>query len=312
MDNQLNNWVQNGLSSLEPPADWEPNVVVARARLRNRQQATHRSRRNWLVATAASAVACAALVMIPATRSLAQQFWQWLTVGRVDVVRVDFDSLPDEAHSLRATMIQKPVGAPARDIQEAASHAGFAPHLPDPGVLAGTPTLSTLSPMSFGTTLRTSDLELALRKAGVSDLQVPREWDGAELVVRIGSSVNAAWPEMGLIQAMDPVIATPQGFDLARFATAILRAAGMDAGAGQKFGSQFVRSPALLFGISMEDKVNIREVRLRSGPATLIEDLDDNGKVEQTALLWGANGRVYILTGPAAADRMIAVADSIQ
>ena len=86
----------------------------------------------------------------------------------------------------------------------------------------------------------------------------------------------------------------------------------MNRDAAQRFGHRFVTDPSLLFGIGAEDKANIREVKLRTGPATLIEDLGDDGKIERVALLWSAPGRVYLMSGAVSSDLMIRVANAIE
>jgi len=322
---ELSRWVEERIAAVAPPAEWEPDVDLARARFESRRSAfgdAHRGalgarrraiRRYWLAGAAAAAMACAVLVWYPGARVRAQELWRRLTVGRIEVVRVDFDSLPDEAKSLRAQPIHRPGPAEvAADAAEAAQRAGFVPRLPSPGVLPGTPKLSVLGPMSFGTVIQAADLELALRKAGISDEAVPRQWDGAQLTVEIGSTVNAAWDQVGIMQGLPPVLSTPMGFDVGAFATAVLRAAGMNRDAAQRFGRRLVSQPALLLGIATQDAVSVREVNLRTGPATLIEDLGDNGQVERVAILWSVPDRVYLLSGTLRADLAMAVANAIE
>jgi protein-disulfide isomerase len=50
-----NRWVDARMASLEPEADWQPNVTAALSRFRQRRRAGVR-RRNWILAAAAAAV----------------------------------------------------------------------------------------------------------------------------------------------------------------------------------------------------------------------------------------------------------------
>ncbi len=317
MDNanrtELTEWVEKSAALLAPPANWNPNVDGARARFRARLRERSALRRYALIGATAS-FALASVLMNSGARALAQQLWQWIAVGHIEVVRVNFDSLPDEAKSLRLRALAKTEPPRAvRDLQEAASLAGFTPRLPRANVLSGAPELSVLGPMSLGTDIRTADLELSLERAGVQDETVPKEWDGARFALQIGSTVTAAWPEseVTLMQGLPPVLVAPSGFDLGAFTAATLRAAGMNREAARRFGHRMAAAPALLFGIGMEDKVAIREVNLRAGPATLIEDYGDDGRVERVAILWSVPGRVYLLSGSISAELATAVANAI-
>jgi hypothetical protein len=313
--NELSQWVEQRIALLTPPADWEPNTAVAGARFASRIREQPRGFRRRRLIWAAATLAGGLLLLAPATRVAAQQVWQWLTVGGFEVVRVDLASLPDEAKSLSMHLLNQPAKpALAHNIEEAAHNAGFTPRLPGPGALSETVQLSTLGPMSFGTTLRTADLELALHKAGVQDLSVPKQWDGAQIILQVGSTVTAAWPQtdVTLMQGLPPKLVAPAGFDMGGFATAALRAVGMSRDAAQRFGQRIATAPAMLLGIGAEDRSAIREVRLRSGPATLIEDIGDSNRIERVELLWSVSDRVYALSGNVTAEVATRIANSVE
>jgi hypothetical protein len=188
--------------SLTPPSDWQPDVTAARRRFDARRQS--RSARGRVLLPVALVVSAAlAVIMFSAdARVAAQHVWQWITLGRIEIVRVNFDDLPDEARSLFAQQLGDT--APPRPVateNEAAAIAGFVPRLPPDGVLPGKPALTVLAPMVHGTTIRIADVELALEKAGVYDVKVPRSWDGAKIQLQIGSAVMAEWTDIALIQA---------------------------------------------------------------------------------------------------------------
>jgi len=301
----------NRIELLAPPADWQPDATAAYLRFAARLSKKRRSLKQPRLAWAATAaLLCVIVLVAPSSRVAAQQVWQWLTVRRVEVVRVDVDSLLAEAKSMQLQPLNKPAPpASARDIGEAAQIAGFTPRLPRPGSLSGAPQLSTQGPQSFGTTFRTADLELALRKAGVLDQAVPKQWDGAQIILQIGSTVTAAWPrpDLTLTQALPPKIVAPSGFDLGAFATAVLRGVGMSRETAQRFGQRMATEPMILMGIRPQDMVATREVMLRSGPATLFEGFGD--RIE---LLWSVPDRVYLLSGDVTEEVVTSIANSVE
>jgi hypothetical protein len=164
----------------------------------------------------------------------------------------------------------------------------------------------------FGTTVKTADLQMALKKAGVSDQRVPSDWDGAQLILHTRPAVLAEWHDLTLMQSRPPILSMPAAFDLGEFATAVLRAVGMDRAAAQQFGRGMAASPALFLGITTEDKVKISDVKLRTGPATLIEDFDDRSAPQRVTLIWVATDRVYVLSGAVTLPFAVAVANAVE
>jgi hypothetical protein len=287
------------IALVSPPANWQPNAGAALTRLHARMD---EPRRTWrpLLPWAIAAVSCIAIA--------SPQLWKLLRLERVEVIRVDFDNLPDEAKSLRAQPLNRPdPPKPARDINEIRDRVGYVPQLPRAGILSGSPKLSTIGPMAFGTVVKLADLELALQKAGVTDQPIRKEWDGANLTVRFEPLVIAEWNDITLMQSRPPALSMPPGFDLPAFGAAVLRSIGLSRKDAGHFAARMATAPAMLLGIGSEDAVNIRDVALRSGPATLVEDLSDNGKIERVTLIWSAADRVFVLSGKMSADLAVAV-----
>jgi hypothetical protein len=311
-ENEIAAWVDERLRALGAPHTWQPDANAARQRVEARfhsRPAFSTAGATWL---AAGSLICLLFIISPGTRAAAAQLWQWLAISRVEIARVNFDDLPDEAASLRLQTILKPdPPAVVRDVAEARARAGFFPRLPR-GVLAQPHQLSTMAPLSIGTVLRASDVELALRRAGVDDQAVPKEWDGVHLALNIGPTVIAEWHDISLMQGLPPTLTMPADFDFGAFATAVLRAAGMRREPAQQFGRRMAAAPALLFGISLVDDVAIRQVRLNGGPATVIEDFDDNGNSERIAIIWSVADRIYLLSGKVGQDQAVAIANAVQ
>jgi hypothetical protein len=70
-------------------------------------------------------------------------------------------------------------------------------------------------------------------------------------------------------------------------------------------------TPTLLLGITANNKKSIREVELRTGPATLIENSSEPGRVGSVLLIWSVADRVYHLSARSYGQAIIA-ANSIE
>ena len=265
-----------------------------------------------MVSGVAASAVCVLLIISPDMRTAAAQMWRTITMSRVDVVRVDFDDLPDEAASLSPQALVK-LNPPmvAQGLAEAQARVGFVPRLPQ-GVLGSPVRLSTMGKLSIGTVLRGSDVHLALSRAGINDEIVPNEWDGAHLALHFGESVIAEWPEISLMQSLPPALVTPPDFDFGSFARVMLRAAGMARVPAERYGRRMAVAPALLIGVGAGDDVALREVELKPGRATAIESFDDDGHSVRMEVIWAVADRVYLLSGMMSQDRAVAIANTVR
>lgn len=285
-------WVTACLDLLTPPAAWEPNLGAARARIAARSGARLRRRstlrRYLLVAAMATLIVCIAVPAIPRTWVLAQQagnsgwqrleqLWYWFTLVRGGPMLLG--KLPASMKSLHTQPLGEPgVPYPVSSAEEARLLTGFTPQLPNAPAR-----LSVRGPMSL----------------------ISVTADGTRLTLQLGPTVTAAWSDFTLTQAPMPVVAAPPGFDLAAFARATLRAAGLrNQALAQRLAQLPTTAPALLSGYLPPHFVGVREVTLRTGAATLIEELgngDSDGfygpTVEQVTLLWSVRDRIYVLSG---------------
>lgn len=193
----------------------------------------------------------------------------------------------------------------------AAWRAGFIPHMPYGGVTAIMADFSTMPATSFSATLHVTDMERTLRDAGVTDQSIPKEWDGAQIAVNVGPVIVASWNGGPALMQHRPVtLSAPPGFDFGMYWTLALRAAGVDREQAFNLAARMKTAPSMLLGISKDEKVAIREVRLHRGGATLIESLGAPGQVKVT-LIWSAQDRFYLLGGAKSAEDAIRVANSI-
>ncbi|HLK67282.1 MAG TPA: hypothetical protein VKU19_27795 [Bryobacteraceae bacterium] len=310
-----NKWVEERIAILKPPVAWTPDTAAALQRHRVRRQDEWRRGPGFWWKFAMAAAILLAIGLAPPTRGLAQRIWRSLTVGRIEVVRVDLSDLPADS-SLRARMIQGPGKMTRADNAESArALAGFLPRLPGPGSLNGTPELSVASPAAAEIVLKADDLRLLLQRAGI-DESVPPEWDGARIVVQTGGLVMAEWhaSDTMLIQLSPVTMLVPDRFDLRAFTTLALRGLKVPREEAERLGARMASTPAWLLPVRPGEKVGIRDVALRSGTATMIYDLnpENPGRIERLTLVWSAPDRVYILSGPMSDSLAIATANSIE
>jgi hypothetical protein len=306
-DRNKSDWVEERLKTLNTPDGPQPDIVRARARLRARQSVpVSRTRRVWVPLAAA---ACLALVALPWPRALAQQLWDRLLLGRVAVVQVDSEDLSDE---VTAVFIMEPRPfdqEPVADVAEAERIAGFRPLLPPAGVLKGAPALSVVKRAVLATRpLKTADMERALARAGVSDLAVPKEWEGLTLVAEAGPVVLADYDGVQIMQSAPFRVNTPAGFQFGRFMEMAFRVFGRSADEAKTLGAKFEANPALVVHFPERDPV--RDVALRSGNGIIVGDLAGDDLI---CFFWNTSDRIYIVSATNVSEQtLVTLANSIQ
>jgi hypothetical protein len=283
--NDETRWVSDRLAKLDPA--WKPDFGHGRELL---DAGLARRKHSWpWPALAAAAAVCAAVVVLPQTRALAQQLWVHYILNRVDVVRVDFSDLPLRAHVTASGPTQM-----AQDLDDAERKAGFRPHLPEPGVLPANPSVTVIGTISVEQTIRVGELQAALNKVGANDVHVPAGWEGIQLHAGIGPIVNLGYPdEVGILQARPIKVAVPAGFPLQFFAEVTFRSLGRSAPEAQSLAQRFVTNPAWLLGIPADEVASIEQVSLRKGAAMLIEEAKDDGSPGRVTVLRSTNERMF-------------------
>jgi hypothetical protein len=308
---ELRDWVAEQTALLDPPIGWRPDTAAAVDRFHARAAA--RPPLRWPAWIAAAAASLALLAALPAGRGLAQQFWQFLTVPKVTIVRVN--PWPEGVPSPQVNVIGRPLPPiPAKDLEEARWRVHYDPRLPRPGVLATAPKLYTTFPISAGTTVHTADLELALRKTGVTGMPVPPAWEGARLAVHTSPMVIAEWPDAALVQSLPLTLTAPAGFDFAAYSALVLRIVGVDPVEAARLAQRGGTAPPWLAPLSrdFDRKGEIEEITLTSGPATLLQQFTWDGSTSRITITWTAPDRVYVLTGTLTRDLAIALANAVQ
>jgi hypothetical protein len=263
----------------------------------------------WPWVAAASAVCL--VLLTPATRTAAQRLWDTFFAERVEFVTLDIDKLPRSFTDQHIRQIG-PLDLQVGSLGEAAEHARFTPRLPDASVVGdGEPALSVTGAISLEWRINNADLEAAARDAGLANLHFPPGWDGSHIGVHSSPIVTANYLRFQLIQVMPLAIITPTTFDLALFTQNILRIGGLSPSAARAFSTQMAAAPFALVAISPEEKVTMKQVQLRSGQGTLVHDLDDDGNLQRTTLVWSTADRLYAISAALSDDEVIGIANAI-
>jgi hypothetical protein len=279
-------WVSDRMAELDPA--WKPDFARGRKLL---DAGISGQGRSWpWPALAAAAAVCAAVVVLPQTRVLAQQLWVHYLLNRVDVVTVDFSDLP-----LRAQVTASGPPQTAQDLDDAERKAGFRPYLPEPGVLPANPSVTVIGAMAAEQTIHVGEIQAALNKAGASDVQVPAGWEGVQIRANIGPIVNLGYPdEVGILEAKPIELSVPAGFPLQSFAEAAFRSIGRSGPEAKSLAQRFVANPAWMMGIPADEVANIEQVSLRKGAAMLIEETNnDDGTPGRVTVWWSTTDRIY-------------------
>lgn len=278
-------WVTERMSALEPA--WQADLARGMQLLDAGQEMRTRSH-SWIAATAAAAV-CVAAITLPQTRAIAQQLWSHFFLNRVEVVHVDFSDLPLHNRISSHGMPQE-----ARDLDEAERLAGFRPFLPESGVPAVKPPIVVLSAMDITQTIRIAEFEAALRKAHVTDVQVPAEWEGVPLRYSIGPIVVLEYPnDIGILEAKPIEFSIPAGFPLQRFGELAFRTIGLSGHEAGELARKFAANPAWLLDVPADERADVEQIVLRSGPGLLIQEFNDDGKPGRVTVLRSTNERIY-------------------
>ena len=295
------------MRTLDPPSQWTPDTEAALAQFRSQRT----TRYSWRWGAIAAGVAVAALLAWPEGRATAQRLWNIVMLGRADIVRVDWDRIPD---GLALPSVVGPKGQveKAASREAATQKAGFDVRLPRHGIISGDPAFTVVGPLAVELQLRKADLAAALESARITDLSVPSVWDGTKITMHSGPLVQADYQDVSIVQTRPISVVTAPGVLLSDVVEVALRLAGVNRAEAHRLAARMAESPGLLLGVTSEDAVTIREVALRDGVGTLLHDLDEGGRSERLTLLWSTNDRLYILSGSISDDLAVQVANAMQ
>src|SRR6188508_1283481 len=101
----LDDWVNRHVGVAAPPPDW-PDAAAAWRHLD--QRLATRKRPVWLWAVATASLCAAAVFAFPAPRALAQQLWDRVVLGRIQVLVADYDGHGAAVSFLTPELQQRP------------------------------------------------------------------------------------------------------------------------------------------------------------------------------------------------------------
>ena len=293
-------WMTERLDALEPA--WSADSSRAHAMLHNRLGS--RRLRPWVLATPLVAAACLAVALvIPQTRSFAQEIWARWTVGRLAVVDV---GLPAAWHVTLDGVVKQGV-----DLRDVDAIAGYTADLPAFGA-GEQPELSVLPKIQLSQTIDVAAMRAALRRVNALDVQVPDTWDKLVLRADLGPTVVAEYADSAVIAQAQPfLIYVPVGMPLTDIANAIFRSAGMPAAEAKAMALAYAIQPAWFLDIGKDEPVRIEQTTLTNGPAILIEDLGATKAAERFTVLRSTPERLFLIVGPTR-ERAIALAQGVK
>ena len=275
----------------------------------------------------------ALVLAIPSTRAFAGELLSLFRVQHVTVVPVDFTGMEQlngaVGHNISqlvsdSVTMQKEPGDPVNvaNADEASQLAGFNVRAPQ----GQTPSrISVMSGASFTFTIDRAKAQSLLDEAGRSDLVLPEEVDGADVSVKIPSSVSIAFgtcPEPSseseaererqremetsgspgrvykdciiLAQVPSPEVSAPASLDIAKLAQLGLEFTGMTAEEAAQFTSTVDWTSTLIVPIP-KNAASYQQVPVDGVTGTLIERPSDDAP--QFALLWIKDGIIYTVGG---------------
>ena len=307
-DSNVHPSVDECLRSLDPGPEFEPDLYLARARLRERHGGPRRpaARAARLVVLGVVGVSMLAL---PWTRAFAQRLWDRLTVSRVEIVQITGRNVPDEVAAMFTFDDREPVEPlEVASVAQASRLAGFVPALPAPTVLPGVPRLGVVVSESMSSRpVNVATLRAAVRMAGFGDVTVPDTWDAARLTVEGGPAIVASYVEasVDVIQARPFRMNVPPAIPLEEFMQLGFRLFGRDQKAARTLAREIVTNPAVVFHFPEHHRV--REVRLRAGRGIVV------GDEEGICFFWSTPDRLFIVSAPPMSDAdLITLADSFR
>jgi hypothetical protein len=269
----------------------------------------------------------ALVLAFPATRAMAGELLNLFRVQQVTVVPVDFTGLEQltgdgalgnqftQLISQSIVMDKKP-GDPveAASTEQASQMAGFNVRVP-----AGkTPSqIYVTDSAAFRLEVDRTKAQALLNEAGRSDLVLPESVDGADISVKIPSSVSVGFgtcPKPGsseivgeessiasrypdcviLVEIPSPTVNAPASLDIDELARIGLEFTGMSPEEAEKFTSTVNWTSTLVVPIP-NNAVSNEQVTVDGVTGTLIQRSADD--MPKFALLWVKDGIIYAISG---------------
>lgn len=279
---------------------------------------------------AALLVAAILVISLPPTRALAQDFLNLFRVQRFATISIDpqrmeeLKNLDLDAEKLlsrnNAKVVEPADPVKVESPQAAGERAGFAVAVP-----ATVPDGASLQVMvqdagSAEFTADTAQLNELLTLAGVHDVQVPEQLNGAQIKVTKPAAVMLNYKskqgKFSIIQSPSPQVELPAGVELKQLGEIALRVLGLDPAQARNFAAQVDWKTTLLIPIPA-DAGEVRQVQVNGAEGLM---LVSNGSSQNmrgarngdTVILWAKDGMVYGLSGSGKALDLLEIANSMQ
>jgi hypothetical protein len=286
-----------------------------------------------LVGGAVVAIA-ALLFLLPSVRAAAQNMLDLFRVR--NFAAVPFDATRLEALRDRAEQDKSEPSMLVFDKQEVLKEAGPAKEFGSPQAAASATGLAIRTPAYLPSgialqkttvmgdcatrlTINASKIEKLLSDLDVHDVQVPHDYDGQSVTVRMPSSVRLEYAsgsrKVELLQAESPEVTLPPGADLARLGEIGLRVLGLSASEAHRMATTIDWRSTMIVPLPI-DATRFNEVTVHGAKALLITS---TGSARPNApprdrqlLIWPEGGRVYALGGNLNQGELVEMAESVR
>jgi len=277
------------------------------------------------------------LLMIPAVRTSAQAFLDLFRVINFVPIEIDparlsqlktLDLGPLALLGGELTVLQDPgPPLPVSSIRDAASLAGMDVRVPAvlPSATERSPAVTVAEIGVVGARaarvdIRTDRLREVLQLLGIDDVDVPEEFNGKQVTIRIPPVVRVKYVQgprdAELFQAQSPTVELPRGLDLPILGEIALRILGLNLREARALSAETDWHSTLLVPVP-PDAERIHRIQVGNARANglAIETAPrENGtaRAERAeVVVWSTGDRVYALTGTIGPTILLEMAHSI-
>lgn len=292
-DTKSDKWVYERLAYLHIMPSRE-DADTALARYRDYECRARHQRRVRQAAILSLVIAVLVVAIVPASRAVARQLLDRFYMRRPEAVRVN-DTAIGTAGFFH---LEYAAPGPSRfvfNMAKAREQAGFEPRLPallTEQLASGLAVLKLSDPRDAKMEIEVNGVSAALQRRGITDVRVPRAWDGVQIGYHLGASVVVVFLSGMLAQSLPPSIVTPGDFPILDFTEVALRAAGLSHGEAHNARRLFIDTGGAFAIVPVDAKSTFREIALKSGPGLLFENDSDQDERRTCSLCAGPHERV--------------------
>lgn len=297
------------------------------------QTTWRQSLRRWSPAFVAAAIllALVLVVSLPPTRALAQDFLDLFRVKKFATITIDparmkqLDNLNVDTEKLFADNVQvlQEPGKPVQvtSVKEAAQRAGFNVAVPSQAPEGAKLQVSVQGEGAAVITANVAKTQELLELAGVNDVKIPAQLDGAQITIRKPAAVVLTYKlqdgSIALMQSPSPEIELPTGVELKQLGEIGLRVLGLSADEARDFANKVDWSSTFLIPIPA-NAAEVRQVTVNGAEGLMINASSTAQNRRglyargNSLILWAKDGMVYGLQGNGGAVDLLEIANSVQ